>query len=159
MKRAMWTIAALCLIAAIIGPIIAWGVADIEKVWASQTILGHTDAYGGADGDITDDTVWAYAPNSVDLGTNGYEATQITLEFDGSNVTDDLIIGVFASNDDSAFDDIPYWQMTVESDGSDDQITFIVRDLKYFRIGMKPSSTTTDFDYRLKSDAWNSEYY
>ena len=132
-------------------------MATIKKVWKGEAILAYTNAYGGAAADLAADEAWDFTPD-VDLETDGYEGAIFTLEYDGSDATDAIIVGVFNSLDASDYDDLPIWDITCAINGGvDTQISFKVEDLSHFRIGLKTSDTNTTFDYRLKYDAWRHD--
>ena len=129
----------------------------IKKVWKGEADLAVTNAYGGAVADLAADEAWDVTAD-VDLETDGYEGANFTLEYDGSDATDAIIVGVFSSLDGSDFDDLPIWEMECDINGGvDTQISFLVEDLSHFRIGVKTSGTSTTFDYRLKYDAWRHD--
>jgi len=152
----------LSLVVVLFGPLYLEAVDDIEKKWVAQQVLAQTNAYGaGGTADLAADQAYDYQDliSSVDLGTDGYEGTQITFSYDASGTTDDIIFSVFASPDGTDFDDIEYWSVTCDNNaGADTQMTFIIRDLIQFRIGVKTSGTTDTFDYELLSDRWNWEH-
>ncbi len=130
-------------------------MATIKKVWKGEAILAYTNSYGGGVADLAADGAYDYT-GDVDLETDGYEAANVTLEFDSSGTTDNIILGLFGSLDGSDFDDVALWEMEFDAtSGNDLQVSIPgIRDLSHFRFGVKTNGTTNTFDYRIKWDAW-----
>lgn len=129
-------------------------MATIKKIWKGEATLAATNGYGGGDSDLAADGAYDYTSN-IDLETDGYVGAVITLEYDSSGTTDNIVAAIFNSLDGSAYDDVPVWSQEFDAtDGTDTQVSFIVYDLSNFRIGLKTTGTTNTFDYRIKWDAW-----
>jgi len=168
MKKWTLTILIMAVIGILIGPLVSW-CTDIEKKWGSQVVLAATDAYA-EDTDAPDlPTGGTYhysdvaAPAggdglAVDLKSDGYEGAQITFNYTGSAANSNIVFSVFASFDGTEFDDEPYWSITLDPSASDVQQTFIIKDVAYFRIGVKTAGAGTDtFDYRVLADPFHWE--
>jgi len=127
-------------------------MATITRNWAAQSqIIGTGDGYITLSG-----TTESYS-SDVNLETNGYEGAVVSLEYDSAGTTDNIIISFFGSTDGgSTYDDTPFFSQEVDAtSGTDEQISFIIKDYPHFRIGVKTSGTTDSFDYRIMYDAWN----
>lgn len=123
--------------------------ATLKYSYPAETVLAETNGYGGAVPDLDKDEAYDYT-GDIDLETNGYFGMWVTLEHDSSGTTDDIIISYFASYDGTNFDDVEFWSVTVDSDGSDDQITFQMFPAPpHGRIGVKTTGTTDTFDYQI----------
>ena len=123
--------------------------ATLKYSYPAETVLAETNGYGGAVPDLAADGAYDYT-SDIDLETNGYFGMWLTLEHDSSGTTDDIVISYFASYDGTNFDDVEFWSVTVDSDGSDDQITFQTWPAPpHGRIGVKTTGTTDTFDYQI----------
>lgn len=137
---------------------ILFSAGNIKKTWASPVVLAETDGYGGAVPDLAADEAYDYT-SAIDLETNGYEGIHLTLEYDASGTTDDIIFSIFGSLDGSNYDDIELTGTTCDNDsGADTQVTFIIKDLAQLRIGLKTSGTTDTFDYQITYQPWRWYY-
>jgi len=129
--------------------------ATIKYAYASETTYLATNGYSGGTGDLAADQAYDYGAD-IDLETNGYYGVWIFLEHDSVGTTDDIIISYFGSPDGTDFDDTPFWTCTAESDGSDDQISWLIYPAcPHGRLGVKTSGTTDTFDYRIRYLPWN----
>ena len=147
MKKNFWKIASVFLCIIIISGVIY--AATIKYSYPAETVLAETNGYGGAVPDLAADQAYDYT-NNIDLETNGYFVMWLFLEHDSSGTTDDIIISYFASYDGTNYDDVELWTVTATSDGSDDQISFLVFPAPpHGRIGVKTNGTTDTFDYQL----------
>jgi|GEM_PF-860964 len=129
-------------------------MATISKNWGASVTLAQTDGYGGATPDLAADQAYDYTAD-VDLETNGYEGAHVTVDYDGSGTTDNIIIDIFGSLDGTNYDDIALCTLSGSKTGADEQVSFIVKDVAHFRIGVKTSGTTNTFDYQIKYQPWN----
>jgi hypothetical protein len=117
--------------------------------YPTETTLAETDGYGGAVADLAADSAYDYT-GDIDLETNGYYGMWLFVEHDSSGTTDDIIASYFPSYDGTNFDDVASWSVTIDSDGSDDQISFqMVPACPHGRIGLKTTGTTDTFDYQV----------
>lgn len=115
--------------------------------YPAEIVAAKTNGYGGAVADLAADEAYDYT-SDIDLETNGYYGMWLFLEHDSAGTTDDIIISYFASYDGTNFDDEELWSVTVDSDGSDDQISFSMYPAPpHGRIGLKTTGTTDSFDY------------
>ena len=157
MKKVIATILLLAVVIFLFAPTLLYGP-DIEIRWQGDTVLVETNAYGGAATDLAADQAYDLSA-AVDLGSNGYEGVQVTFEYDSAGTTDDIIISVFASLDGTNVDDIEYWSMQSSvNGGTDTQVSFLIRNLKQFKIGVKTAGTTDTYDYQITYSQWNWEY-
>ena len=123
----------------------------ISKNWASAVqIIGSGDGYVTLSG-----TTESFS-SDVDLETNGYEGAHLVVEIDyDASPTDEVEISLYGSLDGSNYDDTPLW--TIEGDNGTDpqQLSFIVKDLAHFRIGVKQTGSTNSHDVRTYVQCWN----
>jgi len=128
-------------------------MATIIKTWAAAVELAKTDAYGGAVADLAADQQYDYT-DDVNLETAGQEGAHVTIAYRGSNASNDLIVGVFASLDGSTYDTEPFARLVLKNDGSPQQVSIVVKDVAHFRLGLKSSGTDTTFDYSITHQRW-----
>ena len=116
----------------------------ISKVWAAATIIMNAvSVTTGSNSDI------------VDLETDGYEGTHVTIDADfPAGPTDDLEIEVQASIDGAGFDDTPFDGFTIDKDTDPNQVSIIIRDVAQFRIFAKRSGSTDTITVTIKSRPW-----
>ena len=120
-----------------------------KYVYPAETDFWSTDGYGGAKDDLANDGAYDYTTD-IDMETNGYYGMWLFLEHDSNGTTDDIIISYFASYDGTNFDDTPLWSVTATSDGSDDQISFLVMPVPpHGIIGVKTNGVQDTFDYSI----------
>ncbi|KPK71865.1 MAG: hypothetical protein AMJ84_05470 [Acidithiobacillales bacterium SM23_46] len=122
----------------------------ISKSWGSQSqIIGSGDGYVTLSG-----TTESYS-SDVDLETNGYEGAHVTVEMDyDSSPTDEVNIKLYGSLDGSNYDDTPIWQMQGNHDVDPQQLSFVVKDLAHFRIGVVQTGSTDSHDVRAYCQPW-----
>jgi len=126
--------------------------ATLKYNYPAETTYAETDGYGGGDSDLAADENYDFpASPDIDLETNGYYGLWLTLEYDSSGTTDNIIISYFASYDGTNFDDVPLWSVDVDAtSGNDEQITFqVIPAPPHGKVGVKTSSTNNTFDYRI----------
>jgi len=68
--------------------------------------------------------------------------------------TDDLIVSVYARQDGSNYDIVPFMEFTIDKGDDPSRITFVVKDVFEFRIGVRRNGSTdtitsADMDSRL----------
>jgi hypothetical protein len=127
-------------------------MATMSKSWATADDLYKTDAYGGTDADV--DGAERFS-SDADLETNGYEGSHLHLRYDCSGTTDDLEVAVYASLDGTNYDDIPLFEFTTDNNsGAETELSFVVKDVAHFRVGMKCSGSTDTYDAKLTHQAW-----
>lgn len=122
------------------------------RAWDSAVTLAATDGYSGAVADLAADEAYDYT-DSIDLSADAYERIAITLEFDSSGTTDNIIFSLFGSLDGTDFDDNPVWSVELDAtSGADTQESFSFPNINYpyIKFGVKTSGTTDTFDYRIK---------
>ena len=126
-------------------------MATIKKNWASTIQI-----IGSGDGYVTlSDTTESYS-SAVDLVTNGYEGVHLIVEINyESSPTDEVKIKLYGSLDGSDFDTTPVWEMQGDKGIDPQQLSFIVRDFAYFRVGVQQTGTTNSHQVRAYVKAWN----
>ncbi len=129
---------------------------DLATIWtygATDEELYQTDGNGGTNPDVDDTERYT---NDIDL-TEERGAT-ITIKFDGSDATDDLIISLYARQDDAWEDvEIALSSVTVASDGSEDIYTITITPAYgagHYRIGMVRSGASTTFEIDAQMRRW-----
>ncbi len=88
---------------------------------------------------------------------SGYDGcvVQIDVNFVVSAV-DDMIVSVYARQDGTNYDIVPFYQFTVDKDTDPSRITFVVKDVYEFRVGVKSSGgTDTHTSADMDSRRWN----
>jgi len=128
-------------------------MATISKNWASTSqIIGSGDGYVTLSG-----TTESYS-SAVDLVTNGYEGAHLIVEIDYDNSpTDEVKIKLYGSLDGTNFDDTPVWEMQGDKGVDPQQLSFIVRDFAYFRIGVQQTGSTDTHNVRAYVKLWNHQ--
>lgn len=123
----------------------------ISKNWASQSqIIGTGDAYVTLSG-----TTESYS-SDVDMETNGYEGAHVIVEINyDATPTDDVTIKLYGSLDGANYDDTAIWEMQADNSVDPQQLSFIVRDLAHFRIGVQQTGSTDSHDVRAYVQCWN----
>ena len=123
----------------------------INRNWASQSqIIGTNDGYVTLSG-----TTESYS-SDVDMETNGYEGAHVTVEIDyDTTPTDEVKIKVYGSLDGSNYDDTPIWEMQGDKSVDPQQLSFIVRDLAHFRIGIQQTGSTDSHSVRADVQCWH----
>jgi hypothetical protein len=123
----------------------------ISKNWASQSqIIGTGDGYVTLSG-----TTESYSTD-VDMETNGYEGAHVTVETDYDNSpTDEVKIKLYGSLDGSNYDDTPILEMQGDKSVDPQQLSFLVKDLAHFRIGVQQTGSTDSHNVRAYVQCWN----
>jgi hypothetical protein len=128
-------------------------MATIKKNWAAVQDLYKTDGYGGSDADIDGTERFS---SDVDLESNGHEGAQCHLKYDASGTTDGLEVAVYGSLDGTNYDDIAMTKFTADNNGgAETEISFVVKDVAHFRVGLKRSGSTDTFEAHLTCQRWN----
>ena len=128
-------------------------MATIKKNWASQSQI-----IGTADGYVTLSSTTESYSSDVDMETNGYEGAQVTVEINyDASATNEVKIKLYGSLDGSNYDDTPIWEMQGDKSVDPQQLSFIVRDLAHFRIGVQQTGATDSHDVRAYVQCWNHQ--
>jgi len=128
-------------------------MATIKKSWAASQDLYKTNLYGGSDADVDGTERFS---TDVDLETDGYEGAHCHLMYDSSGTTDDLEVAVYASLDGTNYDDLSMFKFTADKNsGAETEMSFIVKDVAHFRVGLKRSGSTDTYDVHLTCQRWN----
>src|SRR5512134_3166978 len=119
-------------------------MATIKKSWASPSqIIGTGDAYVTLSG-----TTESYS-SDVDMETNGYDGAHVIVEINyDASATDEVKIKLYGSMDGSNYDDTPAWEMQGDKSVDPQQLSFIVKGLAHFRIGVQQTGSTDSHDVR-----------
>jgi len=123
----------------------------INKNWDSQSqIIGTGDSYVTLSG-----TTESYSTD-INMETNGYEGAHIVVEMDyDSSPTDEVKIKLYGSLDGSNYDDTPILEMQGDKSVDPQQLSFIVKDLAHFRIGIQQTGSTDSHNVRAYVQCWN----
>jgi hypothetical protein len=128
-------------------------MATISKNWATVQDLYQSDGYGGSDADVDGTERFS---SDVDLETAGHEGAHCHLKYDASGTTDDLEVAVYGSLDGTNYDDIAMTKFTADNNsGAETEISFVVKDVAHFRVGLKRSGSTDTFEAHLTCQRWN----
>ena len=126
-------------------------MATISKNWATQSQI-----IGSGDGWLTLSGTTESFSSDVDLETNGYEGAHLIVEIDyDSSPTDQVKIKLYGSLDGSNYDDAPIWEMQGDKSIDPQQLSFIIRDLAHFRMGMQQTGSTDSHNVRAYIQCWN----
>ena len=126
-------------------------MATINRNWTSQSqIIGTGDGY------VTLSSTTESYSSDVDMETNGYEGAHIMLEIDyDASPTDEVKIKLYGSLDGSNYDDTPIWEMQGDKSVDPQQLSFVVRDLAHYRIGVQQTGSTNSHNVRAYVQCWN----
>jgi hypothetical protein len=126
-------------------------MSTIKKNWATQNqIAGTSNGYITLSG-----TTESYS-SDVDLETNGYEGAHVIVEINyDAAPTDEVKIKLYGSLDGTNYDDTPIWEMQGDNGTSLQQLSFIIKDLAHFRIGVQQTGSTDSHDVRAYVQCWN----
>ena len=126
-------------------------MSTIKKNWATQSQIA-----GTGDGYITlSGTTESYS-SDVDLETNGYEGAHVIVEINyDATPTDEVKIKLYGSLDGTNYDDTPIWEMQGDNGINLQQLSFIIKDLAHFRIGVQQTGSTNSHDVRAYVQCWN----
>lgn len=128
-------------------------MAITTKNWSTQNQI-----IGAGDGWITLSGTTESFSSNVDLATNGYEGAHVTIELDyDSSPTDQIRIKLYGSLDGSNYDDTPIWEMEADNEIDPQQLSFIIKDLAHFRIGIQQTGSTDSHNVRAYLRCWNYE--
>jgi hypothetical protein len=123
----------------------------INRNWASQSqIIGTGDGYVTLSG-----TTESYS-SDVDMETNGYEGAHVTVEIDyDATPTDEVKIKLYGSLDGTNYDDTPIWETQGDKSVDPQQLSFVVRDLAHFKVGVQQTGSTNSHNVRAYVQCWN----
>jgi hypothetical protein len=126
-------------------------MATVKKNWASMAqIIGSGDAFVTLSG-----TTESFS-SDVDLETNGYEGAHLIVEINyDASPTDEVNIKIYGSLDGINYDDTPIWEMQGDKSVDPQQLSFIIKDLAHFRIGVQQNGSTNSHDVRAYLQCWN----
>lgn len=126
-------------------------MATIKKQFASSSqIIGSGDSFVTLSG-----TTESFS-SAVDMVTNGYEGAHLIVEMDyDTSPTDEVKIKLYGSLDGSNWDDTPIWEIQGDHDVDPQQLSFMIKDLAYFRVGVQQTGSTDSHDVRAYIRPWN----
>ena len=127
-------------------------MATISKVWASPVTPYQTDAFGGAAADVggTETTL-----GDIDLETDGYEGVQVRIKVNSSGTTDNFVVNVYASLDNTNFDTIAVTSFTMTATSGNDVVaTILLKDFASVRVRGVRSGSTDTFDVEVIHQRW-----
>jgi len=125
----------------------------ISKNWASQSQI-----IGTGDGWVTLSGTTETFSSDVDFQTNGYEGAHLVVEVDyDASPTDEVKIKLYGCLDGSNYDDTPIWEMQGDKNTDPQQLSFVVKDLAHFRIGVQQTGSTDSHNVKAYVRAWNYE--
>jgi len=94
--------------------------------------------------------------SDVDLATNGYEGAHVIVEIDyDTTPADEVDISVYGSLDGTNYDDTPLWSMQGDKSVDPQQLSFIIKDVAHFRVGVKQTGGTDSHNVRAYVRTWN----
>lgn len=125
-------------------------MATISKSWSAETQI-----IGTGDGWVTLSGTTESLSSDVDLETNGYEGAHVIVEvnFD-STPTDDVDVKIYGSLDGTNYDDTALNSQRIDKDTDPNQVSFVVKDLAHFRLGVVQTGNTDTHDIRAYYQAW-----
>jgi len=95
--------------------------------------------------------------SDIDLETGGYIGSHVTVDvtFNASG-TQNVVISVYGSLDASNYDDVAMFsQQVTVSAGNSRQVSFIVRDVLHFKVGVKHAASDSNHaTVTIKEQAW-----
>jgi len=82
----------------------------------------------------------------VDMVTGGYSGAFVTVEIDYNDTTPtaEVNILIYPSYDGTNFDDTPMWSMQGDLDVDPQQLSFVIRDIPYFKVSFAQDDTADD---------------
>ncbi len=111
---------------------------------------------GSNDGWVTLSGITESFSSNVDLSANGYEGAHLIVETDyDTSPTDNVTISIYGSLDGVNYDDTPLWSVQGDKAVDPQQLSFIVRDLAHFRVGVKQTGSTDSHNVRAYIKSWN----
>ena len=124
-------------------------MATISKNWASASTIMNANTLVNNIEEYTSD---------VDLETNGYEATHVTVDITfGATVEFGVYVSIYGSLDGTNYDDVALFKQVVTLEASaTKQISLIIKDVAHFRIGVVQGGTVTnDATVTIIEQSWN----
>lgn len=126
-------------------------MATISKKWAAQSQI-----IGSGDGYVTLSGTTEAVSSDVDLETEGYEGAHLVVEINyDAGPTDEVKIKLYGSLDGTNYDDTPIWEMQGDKSVDPQQLSFIIKDLANFRIGVQQTGSSDSHDVRAYEQPWN----
>lgn len=113
-------------------------MATAIKSWGTATTPHSAVTLGTTQGETVSD--------AIDNVTGGYFGNQIRVDVTWhASATVNVMASIYASTDNSNFDDVPFQSVECSvSANTTKQLTFMVRDLAYFKIGIKHTANESN---------------
>jgi len=126
-------------------------MATIKRNWTSQSqIIGTGDGY------VTLSGMTESYSSDVNLETTGYEGAHVIVEIDyDATPTDEVKIKLYGSLDGSNYDDTPIWEIQGDKSVDPQQLSFVIRDLAHFKLGVQQTGSTNSHNVRAYVRCWN----
>jgi len=126
-------------------------MSTISKLWAVLAQI-----IGSGDGWITLSGTTEIFSSDVNLETNGYEGCHLIVEIDyDAAPTDEIEIALYGSLDGTNYDDTPVWSICGDKTQDPQQLSFVIKDLAHFRIGVKQTGAVDSHNVRAYQQSWN----
>jgi len=122
----------------------------IKKDWTdSSQIIGTSDGYVTLSG-----TTESYS-SDVDLETDGLDGVHLIVEINYDDTpTDEVTIKIYGSLDGTNYDDTPIYSIQGNKATDPQQLSFVIKDLNHFRIGVVQAGSTDSHDVRAYYKAY-----
>jgi hypothetical protein len=124
-------------------------MATIKRNFSAETTVMNPQALN----DTTE-----FLSSNIDLETEGYEAAHVTVYIDfGATPEYNAVVKVYGSLDAGTTPDkTPIWSQEIDKGTDPNQISFPIKDLLHFKIGISQAGTVTnDAVATVKYQAWN----
>ncbi len=126
-------------------------MANIIKNWISQN-----QVIGTGNGWVTLSGTTEIYSSDIDMVTDGFVGAHLIVEIDyDSTPTDQIKIKLYGSLDGTDYDDTPVWEMQGDKSIDPQQLSFIIKDLAHFRIGIQQTGSTNSHNVRAYIRNWN----
>lgn len=98
-----------------------------------------------------------FLSSAVDLKTNGYVASPVAVDVNfGTAPEFNVIASIYGSLDGTDYDDTPIQSQSIDENTDPNQISFVVWDLLFFKVGVKQGGTVAnDAVVTIKQQSWN----
>jgi len=121
-----------------------------KRSWGNSTyIIGTSSTWVTLSG-----TTKNYS-SDVDLETNGYDGVHLIVEIDyDTTPTDEVTISIYGSLDGTNYDDTAIYSMQGAKGTDPQQLSFVIKDLNHFRVGVVQTGSTDSHNIRAYYKAW-----
>ncbi len=126
-------------------------MANIIKNWISQS-----QVIGTGDGWVTLSGITEIYSSDIDMVTDGLDGAHLIVEIDYDDTpTDQVKIKLYGSLNGTDYDDTPIWEMQGDKSFDPQQLSFIIKDMAHFRIGVQQTGSTNSHNVRAYIRSWN----